>query len=415
MFDDTDYNMFNMFLNDGQHTVETAKTLAELSQQLGRKRDDRPVVMLLIHCSANTVLEDVQMCLSEIRDTKHSAAFIVVYMEGTRYKDNSRFSIEASKLMQSGASMVSENMQDVLGIVAVMRRSMMRNGRYSCSLCRHGGLATHLNRQDMRDHIFLFHPSEDADSLTHKMPKCPICKQNPHKMGSHLYREHGPDGSLTNELVEDKQSFVYPFCLVVVRRKKDGKFLLVNEIGKMGWWLPGGKVLLGESIQTAAIRETKQETGIDIEVKGMLRMEYSPHTKFSRMRLILYAEPINDDQLPKSIPDFESIGAAYVTLSELNHIHLRGKEPKLWFNYVNRGGAIFPIDMLTVENSKPSSDLYSGKSGIKSSAGTVSSGSGSSTNVSSGGSSSSSSNKQQRKSTNNITQEVNQMVITSNQ
>ncbi|RFB14776.1 NUDIX domain-containing protein [Bacillus sp. HNG] len=35
---------------------------------------------------------------------------------------------------------------------------------------------------------------------------------------------------------------------------------------KRGWEMPGGQVEEGESLREAAIRETKEETGIDIEV-----------------------------------------------------------------------------------------------------------------------------------------------------
>lgn len=35
---------------------------------------------------------------------------------------------------------------------------------------------------------------------------------------------------------------------------------------RRGWEMPGGQVEEGESLREAAIRETKEETGIDIEV-----------------------------------------------------------------------------------------------------------------------------------------------------
>ncbi len=44
-----------------------------------------------------------------------------------------------------------------------------------------------------------------------------------------------------------------------------GEILLING-PRRGWEMPGGQVEEGESIKAAAIRETKEETGIDIEV-----------------------------------------------------------------------------------------------------------------------------------------------------
>jgi 8-oxo-dGTP pyrophosphatase MutT (NUDIX family) len=46
---------------------------------------------------------------------------------------------------------------------------------------------------------------------------------------------------------------------------KNNEILLING-PKRGWEIPGGRVEEGESIPTAAVRETKEETGIDIEI-----------------------------------------------------------------------------------------------------------------------------------------------------
>ena len=51
---------------------------------------------------------------------------------------------------------------------------------------------------------------------------------------------------------------------------KDDKILLgkrnkKNAFGK--WVLPGGRVDWGETIKETAIRETKEETGLDVEIK----------------------------------------------------------------------------------------------------------------------------------------------------
>lgn len=55
-------------------------------------------------------------------------------------------------------------------------------------------------------------------------------------------------------------------CVV---RNKDGKFLLVQEKQKKvyGLWnLPAGHVDKGETIEVAAVREVKEETGFDVEL-----------------------------------------------------------------------------------------------------------------------------------------------------
>ncbi|QPC45611.1 NUDIX hydrolase [Mangrovibacillus cuniculi] len=42
--------------------------------------------------------------------------------------------------------------------------------------------------------------------------------------------------------------------------------ILLLKGPRRGWEMPGGQVEVGESIKEAAIRETKEETGIDVEI-----------------------------------------------------------------------------------------------------------------------------------------------------
>ncbi|SDP06723.1 ADP-ribose pyrophosphatase YjhB, NUDIX family [Paenibacillus sp. yr247] len=51
----------------------------------------------------------------------------------------------------------------------------------------------------------------------------------------------------------------------VIVLNDEGKILLIKG-PRRGWEPPGGIVELGESIESAAIREVKEETGIDIEI-----------------------------------------------------------------------------------------------------------------------------------------------------
>eukprot|EP01095_Lingulamoeba_sp_RSL-Kostka_P002128 TRINITY_DN1301_c0_g2_i1.p1 TRINITY_DN1301_c0_g2~~TRINITY_DN1301_c0_g2_i1.p1 ORF type:complete len:133 (+),score=29.39 TRINITY_DN1301_c0_g2_i1:116-514(+) len=105
----------------------------------------------------------------------------------------------------------------------------------------------------------------------------------------------------------------------------------------------------------AATRETKEEGGIDINIKGILRFEYTPRKSYVRFRVIFYAEPVNDEDLPKSIPDYESAGACWLSVDELvsDEVSLRGREPMDWIPYHNKGGPVYPIDLLTLEGFPP--------------------------------------------------------------
>lgn len=46
----------------------------------------------------------------------------------------------------------------------------------------------------------------------------------------------------------------------------DNNEILLIYGSKRGWEIPGGRVEEGESLSTAVVRETKEETGIDIEI-----------------------------------------------------------------------------------------------------------------------------------------------------
>jgi 8-oxo-dGTP diphosphatase len=56
-------------------------------------------------------------------------------------------------------------------------------------------------------------------------------------------------------------------------------FILIkrgNDPYKDCWALPGGFVEYGESVETAAIREAKEETSIDVELKDLVNVYSNP-------------------------------------------------------------------------------------------------------------------------------------------
>ena len=137
------------------------------------------------------------------------------------------------------------------------------------------------------------------------------------------------------------------FALVVVRR--GAQFLVVHE-RKHGqlWYLPAGRAEPGEALVDAAVRETREETGVPIVIEGVLRLEHSPMPGGARVRAIFVARPA-DDTPPKSEPDGDSLGAAWVTLAELDRLPLRGDEVRALFAHVAAGAPVFPLAVLAHE------------------------------------------------------------------
>lgn len=55
-----------------------------------------------------------------------------------------------------------------------------------------------------------------------------------------------------------------------------GEILLIKRSDNDNWALPGGGIDLGESVTQAAVRETKEETGIDCEITGLVGIYSDP-------------------------------------------------------------------------------------------------------------------------------------------
>ncbi len=64
-----------------------------------------------------------------------------------------------------------------------------------------------------------------------------------------------------------------------------------------------------------------------------------------KMRVIFYAEPIDYEQIPKQIPDKESLEARYVELREFSKLgNIRGNE-LLEFGELVECGKVYPLSM----------------------------------------------------------------------
>jgi 8-oxo-dGTP pyrophosphatase MutT (NUDIX family) len=57
---------------------------------------------------------------------------------------------------------------------------------------------------------------------------------------------------------------------------EDGALLMIHRTDNDNWALPGGAMDLGESLVTAAVREVKEETGIDCEIVGLVGIYTDP-------------------------------------------------------------------------------------------------------------------------------------------
>jgi phosphatase NudJ len=138
------------------------------------------------------------------------------------------------------------------------------------------------------------------------------------------------------------------FVLVVVRLGR--RFLVVHE-RKHGqrWYLPAGRVEPGERLVDAALRETLEETGVPIVVEGIVRVEHTPAPDGNARCRVIFVARSADDTAPQATAD--SLGAAWVTLEELDQLELRGDDVRELFHYIANGGAVIPLAALSSEGS----------------------------------------------------------------
>jgi len=73
-----------------------------------------------------------------------------------------------------------------------------------------------------------------------------------------------------------KANSVVPSTTAVVVDAED-RIALVHRKDNGLWALPGGGMELGESIEDCAVREVKEETGLDVKITGLIGVYTNPH------------------------------------------------------------------------------------------------------------------------------------------
>ena len=143
-------------------------------------------------------------------------------------------------------------------------------------------------------------------------------------------------------------------AMVVVRNPKTGKFLAVNETKDRGWSIPKGGVDSGEPFSVAAARECVEETGVEVELKGIIQVHHFPDPEKkeqNRLKVAFYGEPVDPESVPKAEENKESLEAKWLTLEEFEASEkIRGGELIEYGRYVQNGGIIYPLSILNEES-----------------------------------------------------------------
>ena len=111
---------------------------------------------------------------------------------------------------------------------------------------------------------------------------------------------------MKNDIQFEKNDFVFNYRVAIVI-KNDNKILIQRDTRAKHITLPGGRCELGESTADTAIREFKEETGIDTEIVKGLGMIENFFTssfngkKYHEILMIQEAKIINNDLYNKDI------------------------------------------------------------------------------------------------------------------
>jgi ADP-ribose pyrophosphatase YjhB (NUDIX family) len=101
-----------------------------------------------------------------------------------------------------------------------------------------------------------------------------------------------------------------------------GEILMIRRTDNDNWAVPGGAIDRGESVAQAAVRETREESGIDCEITGLVGIYSDPkhvllYTSNGEVRqefsIVLTARPLSGQPTPSS----ESSEVRWVPVSEV--------------------------------------------------------------------------------------------------
>jgi phosphatase NudJ len=136
--------------------------------------------------------------------------------------------------------------------------------------------------------------------------------------------------------------------VVLVVVPHEGRYLVVEERDGT-FYLPAGRVEAGESLTAAAVRETAEEAGIAIGLRGLLGLDHEwwpVAPARAKLRFAFVGFPTHDTT-PKTRSDEHSRGARWAHKDELRRMPLRNEEVITWIDRFERAGTLLPCDAYT--------------------------------------------------------------------
>ena len=145
--------------------------------------------------------------------------------------------------------------------------------------------------------------------------------------------------------MSDWHAHVTVACVI----EREGRFLLVEERAPEGVVLnqPAGHLEPGESLVDAALRETLEETGCEVELDGLLGMaQYtSPANGITYIRTTFRGRLLREDSQTELDPDI--LGTLWLTPAEIRAQSARMRSPLVVASFEQcLAGHRWPLDFI---------------------------------------------------------------------
>lgn len=128
---------------------------------------------------------------------------------------------------------------------------------------------------------------------------------------------------------KDRERKLTTSCGALVWRIAEEKlqFLLIKQFAhKDSWGVPKGHIDEGETIEQCAVREVKEETGIDIALGARLQNVVVPLKKEIKTVVTFLAQQVGDASPKVDDPDCEVVDVKWFATDRLPTIHFYQRE-----------------------------------------------------------------------------------------